>query len=29
MKIGAVKLVLFQHEDDLKPMIISMLKSRS
>ncbi len=26
MKIGAVKLVLFQHEDDLKPMIIEMLK---
>lgn len=29
MKIGTVKLVLFQHEDDLKPMIIDMLKSRS
>jgi hypothetical protein len=27
MKIGGVKLVLFQHEDDLKPMIIEMLKS--
>jgi hypothetical protein len=29
MKIGAVKLVLFRHEDDLKPMIIDMLRSRS
>jgi hypothetical protein len=29
LKIGSVKLVLFQHEDDLKPMIIEMLKSRS
>ncbi len=28
MKIGTVKLVLFQHEDDLKPMIIDMLKSK-
>ncbi|MGB7539317.1 MAG: hypothetical protein WBM17_12335 [Anaerolineales bacterium] len=26
MKIGTVKLVLFQHEDDLKPIIIDMLK---
>jgi hypothetical protein len=29
MKIGAVQLVLFRHEDDLKPMIIDMLRSRS
>ena len=29
MKIGTVKLVLFQHEDDLKPMIIDMLKTRA
>jgi hypothetical protein len=29
MKIEAVKLVLFQPEDDLKTMIIDMLKSRS
>jgi hypothetical protein len=28
MKVGAVKLVLFQHEDDLKPMVIGMLKSK-
>ncbi len=27
MKIGAVKLVLFQHEDDLKPVIVEMVKS--
>jgi hypothetical protein len=29
MKIGSVKLVLFQHEDDLKPMIINLLKASS
>jgi hypothetical protein len=26
LKIGTVKLVLFQHEDDLKPMIIQLMK---
>jgi hypothetical protein len=29
MKIGMVKLVLFQHEDDLTPVIIEMLKSET
>jgi len=28
MRIGTVKLVLFQHEDELKHMIINMLKSK-